>query len=82
MCWTINCWCIIKIQSLSSLVFSLLIIYYVRWLSVILYGIAFVYSLFFLPESVASVIEKNQLMVTFNMVEKKRIIHYYNSIII
>lgn len=41
-----------------------------RWLSVALYGFALFISTFFLPESISSVIEKNELLASFELVEQ------------
>ena len=38
-----------------------------------MYGISFVYVIFFLPESVSSVVEKKEILATFEMVEQYRI---------
>lgn len=38
-----------------------------------MYGVSFVYVVFFLPESVSSVVEKKEILATFEMVEQYRI---------
>ena len=40
------------------------------WLSVALYAFALFISTFFLPESIPSVIEKNELLASFELVEQ------------
>ena len=42
-----------------------------RWVAVGLYGLSLVISIIFLPESIPSVIEKNRLMATFELVEQQ-----------
>ena len=41
-----------------------------RWLSVALYGFALFIAPFFLPESLSSVVEKNELLASFELVEQ------------
>ena len=43
-----------------------------RWTASGLYLASFFYAIFFLPESVRSVIEKKKLMATFDLIERER----------
>ncbi|KAK8812729.1 hypothetical protein WA538_004586 [Blastocystis sp. DL] len=45
-------------------------LYIPLWLSVALYGFALFISTFFLPESISSVVEKNELLASFELVEQ------------
>ena len=51
------------------------------WLAVVLYAASFLYVTILLPESVSSVIEKNEILATFELVKRHGILDLYQVII-
>ncbi|KAM7452659.1 hypothetical protein BLSTO_06603 [Blastocystis sp. subtype 1] len=57
---------------LIAAVLSKIHLYVPLWTASGLYLASFIYAIFFLPESVRSVIEKKKLMATFDLIEREQ----------